>query len=147
MEPRREYPYRKGSERMASVDQSSGVDDETVLIQKAQADPAAFDAIYRLYLKRVYRYVRSHIGQDDAAADITQQVFLQALQALPDYAHSGTFGAWLFRIARHAVIDQRRRGHPLLSWDLLPEAAHPLDELSPETAALHHEAAEEIHQL
>ncbi|HEY7355449.1 MAG TPA: sigma-70 family RNA polymerase sigma factor, partial [Ktedonobacterales bacterium] len=76
--------------------------DEAALVAAAQADPAAFDALYQRYLARVYRYLRAHVGSDDEAADLTQQVFLKALDALPRYRPRGApFAAWLFQIARH----------------------------------------------
>jgi len=115
--------------------------DEVALITAAQTDPMAFGALYRRYLPRVYRYLRAHAPSPEDAADLTQQVFLQALDALPSYQPRGVpFAVWLFRIARHAAIDAARRRHPALDWDSLPEALHPADEQGPEAVVLRREA-------
>ncbi len=123
-------------------------DGEAALVAAAQADPAAFDALYRRYLARVYRYLRAHVGSDDEAADLTQQVFLKALDALPRYRPRGApFTAWLFQIARHVAADAHRRHRPTLAWDALPEALHPLAEQEPEAAALRLEALAQLGTL
>ncbi len=122
--------------------------DEAALIAAAQADPSAFDALYRRYLARVYRYMRAHVGSDDEAADLTQQAFLKALDALPRYRLRGPpFAAWLFQIARHVAADAHRRRRPTVAWETLPEALHPLDEQEPEAAVLRLEALAQLATL
>ena len=98
--------------------------DEAALVRAAQADPAAFGALYQRYLGRVYGYLWARTGSAEDAGDLTQQVFLQALEALPRYRERGLpFAAWLFRIARNAAANWWRRQRPAVSWDLLPEAS------------------------
>lgn len=122
--------------------------EERALIEAAQADPAAFGPLYRRYLDRVYRYLRAHSASDEDAADLTQQVFLRALDALPRFHPRGApFAAWLFRIARHAAIDAHRRRHSAIAWDALPEALHPLSGQDPEEAVLRQEALAHLRQL
>ncbi len=99
---------------------------DTDLILAAQADIAAFDALYDRYLPRVYRYLRAHVADGEEATDLTQLVFLRALEALPRYRVRGVpFAVWLFRIARHAAIDAHRRRRPTVPWEALTEARHP----------------------
>lgn len=122
--------------------------DEAALVAAAQADPSAFDTLYRHYLARVYRYLRAHVGSDDEAADLTQHVFLKALDALPRYRPRGSpFAAWLFQIARRAATDAYRRRRPTVAWDALPEALHPLAEQEPEAAILRLEALAQLEAL
>lgn len=100
--------------------------DEAEMVRAAQANPAAFAALYQTYLPRVYNYIRARLESEEDAADLAQQVFLQALGALPAYRPGGApFAAWLFQIARHAVIDAHRRRKSVVSWDALPVAFHP----------------------
>ncbi len=114
-------------------------DDEAALIQAGQLDPAAFGPLYARYVDRVYTYLRTRTGQAraDDAADLTQQVFLRALDALPRYeVRAGvSVAGWLFRIARNAATDWQRRQRPTLRivpWEAVPEELHPP---APETAA------------
>ncbi|MGH2484641.1 MAG: RNA polymerase sigma factor, partial [Ktedonobacterales bacterium] len=104
------------------VQDEAADDGEAALIADAQRDLRAFDALYRRYVTRVYRYARAHTASDEDAADLTQHIFLRALDALPHYrAGPAPFGAWLFRIARNTVVDaHRRRTSPMVSLDALP---------------------------
>jgi RNA polymerase sigma-70 factor (ECF subfamily) len=122
--------------------------EETRQVQAAKVNPAAFDTLYQRYMPQVYRYLRARTHSEDDAADLTQQVFLQALNALPNYQERGLpFAAWLFRIAHNTVVNSYRRNHPNLDWDALPEAMHPAATQDPETTALQHESLSQLQQL
>jgi RNA polymerase sigma-70 factor (ECF subfamily) len=123
--------------------------DETELVNAAQADSSAFALLYQRYLPRVYRYVRARLETDEDAADLTQQIFLQALNALPTYQSRGApFVAWLFQIARHAVIDVHRRRKTVLSWDALPVVFHtPTGYLDVDARLVHQERLAQLQTL
>lgn len=100
--------------------------DEAALIRAAQHDGTAFGLLYECHVDPVYAYLRSRTDCDEDAADLTQQVFLQALDALPRFEHSGVpFRAWLLRIARNLAINFHSRHRPAMAFDLLPEAVQP----------------------
>jgi RNA polymerase sigma-70 factor (ECF subfamily) len=121
-------------------------DTEAAWITEACGSPAAFEPLYLRYRTRLYRYLRTRLTCDEDAADMTHQVFLLALDALPKYQQRGLpFAAWLFRIAHHAVIDIKRRQRPTVSWDALPETLQPFAEQDPETQALQQEALMQMH--
>jgi RNA polymerase sigma-70 factor, ECF subfamily len=108
--------------RIVREEQEGTADDEAALIVAAQQNPVAFADLYLRYQARIARYVQTQIAQPQDVEDLTQQIFLQALDALPRYrAHGVPFAAWLFRIARHAIIDAHRRRRTLLSWEDLPD--------------------------
>jgi RNA polymerase sigma-70 factor (ECF subfamily) len=90
---------------------------------------------------RVYQYLRTRVESEEEAKDLTQQVFLRALEALPRYRARGTpFGAWIFQIARHIATDSYRRRKRNVSWDLLPDVVPSSPEQNPETVLLRQEA-------
>jgi RNA polymerase sigma-70 factor (ECF subfamily) len=124
-------------------------EDESELVSVAQADSSAFALLYQRYLPRVYHYVRARLETDEDAADLTQQIFLQALGALPTYRTRGApFVAWLFQIARHAVIDVHRRRKNVLSWDALPVAFHtPMGDLDMDARLVHQERLARLQTL
>jgi RNA polymerase sigma-70 factor (ECF subfamily) len=88
------------------------MDDETLdrLVAEAKAgDVEAFAAIFDAYAGPVHRFIASRVNRPSDAEDLTQLVFVKALEALPRYEARGIpFGGWLFRLARNAIIDQAR---------------------------------------
>jgi RNA polymerase sigma-70 factor (ECF subfamily) len=122
--------------------------DDASIVRAAQQHGAAFGPIYDRYLARVYRFVRSRSGSNEEAADLTQEVFLRALDALPAYQDRGVpFAAWLFRIARNAVTDAHRRRRPASSIETLPQDVPPLIGDTPEDAAVRRESLERLARL
>ncbi|MFC1981743.1 RNA polymerase sigma factor [Chloroflexota bacterium] len=95
-------------------------DNEERLIEAAKSgDPDAFGNLYQLYFERIYRYVRSLLREHSDAEDVTAEVFIKVMRALPRYSEKGHFSAWLFRIARNETFNyiKRRKGQreiPLL---------------------------------
>lgn len=84
-------------------------DDEIALIDAAKADPREFGELYDRYFGRLYRFAYSRVRDQAAAEDITSEVFVKALAALPRFSHTGRpFHAWLYRIAMNAITDSAR---------------------------------------
>ena len=83
---------------------------ETDLVARAQAgNNAAFGSLYERYMDQIYRYVYYRVSDRDEAQDLTETIFVKAWEALPRFrARGATFRAWLYRIARNAVIDRHR---------------------------------------
>ena len=114
-------------------------DEDIALVLAAQADPAAFGALYQCYFNRVYWYLRSRTPTAEDAGALAQQVFLSALEALPRNRERGLpFAAWLFRIARNSASNFGRRQRPTLSWERLPAASAGAAP-DPEALALHND--------
>lgn len=89
--------------------------DERSLIERAQKnDPDAFAQIYEEHFDKIYRYVFLRVRTQMEAEDLTQQVFLNALQSISSYKWKGVpFTSWLFRIAHNQVIDYHRKASKL----------------------------------
>jgi len=84
--------------------------DEESLVRRAQhRDQEAFAQLYEEHFDKIYRYVTLKIGNATEAEDMTQQVFLNALQSISSFKWKGIpFSAWLFRIAHNQVVDYFR---------------------------------------
>lgn len=109
---------------------------------------ASFEETYHDLVPRIYRYLRTRTGSVEDAADLTQQVFLQAWEGLPSYQERGLpLAAWLFRIARNAATDFQRRRRITVAWDLLPEALHPVEQQDIDEGVLQREAVERLRTL
>ncbi len=85
-------------------------DEENLVRRAQQRDQEAFTQLYEQHFDRIYRYVAIRIGDKTEAEDMTQQVFLNALQSISSFKWKGIpFSAWLFRIAHNQVVDYLRK--------------------------------------
>ncbi len=84
---------------------------EEDLVRRAQRrDPEAFGQLYEEHFDRIYRYVMIRVRTQADAEDITQQVFLKALENIGSYHWRGMpFSSWLFRIAHNLVVDHWKK--------------------------------------
>jgi RNA polymerase sigma-70 factor (ECF subfamily) len=85
--------------------------DDIQLITIAQGgDADAFGELYERYATRVFRFLFAHLSNRMDAEDLVGDVFLRVWRALPNYQEQGVpFLAFLFRIARNALIDHYRK--------------------------------------
>ena len=85
-------------------------DEESLVRRAQQRDEEAFTQLYEANFDKIYRYVALRIGDKTEAEDMTQQVFLNALQSISSFKWKGIpFSAWLFRIAHNQVVDYLRK--------------------------------------
>jgi RNA polymerase sigma factor, sigma-70 family len=89
------------------------------LILRAQRGNA--EAVGRLYEENhqsIFRYLYYRTTDLQTAEDLTSEVFLKMVVALPAYLPKKVpFKAWLFQIARNLAIDHYRRNstHPIIN--------------------------------
>ena len=82
-------------------------DDE--LAEQAKTSSDAFGVLYDRFIRRIYSYVYYRVSHHAEAEDLTERVFIQALESLPRYQFRGApFSAWLFRIAHNLVANWHR---------------------------------------
>jgi len=101
-----------------------GVDPDLADVRDAQRDPAAFAALYRRYLERVYGYCFYLLGDHHDAEDATERTFIAALGAIDRYRDEGaSFRSWLFRIAHNQLANalRARSRQPTTRLDDVPE--------------------------
>lgn len=75
----------------------------------AAGDVAAFAALVRTSQPHVWRFARHLLGDDDLAADVTQETFVRVHRNLAGFRFEARFSTWLFHIARNAAVDEQRR--------------------------------------
>jgi RNA polymerase sigma-70 factor (ECF subfamily) len=122
------------------------VDEEALdrLVAEAQrGDPQAFGRIFDAYAGPIYRFIASRVSRPSDAEDLTQLVFVKALEALPRYEARGIpFGGWLFRLARNAIIDQIRTKREHLP--LVTAMARATDDHGPEAVVVLRDDVERV---
>ena len=73
-------------------------------------DRHAFAQLYDVTYRRVFGYVLARVGEQAAAEDLLQDVYLAALQAIRRFRGrtEGEFIGWLLKIAHAKVMDRFR---------------------------------------
>ena len=96
---------------MASKSHVEEAEQEHILVSKAiDGDADAFGLLYTEHLNAIYRYVYFRVANVHVAEDLTEEVFIKAWTALPEYKPQGhRFTSWLYRIAKNLVIDHYRK--------------------------------------
>jgi len=88
---------------------------------------------WQAHERELLGYLRHRLSDADAAEDLLQDVFLKAMRAGRGFCDLDNPRAWLFQVARNALVDRARTAHPMES---LPEgneetAAPPVETLAP----------------
>jgi RNA polymerase sigma-70 factor (ECF subfamily) len=126
--------------------------DEKVLIDAArQGDVGSFNQLVLSYQSMVYNLAYRILGNQDAAADATQDAFISAFKGIGNF-RGGSFKSWLMRIVTNACYDQLRlkQRRPTASLDALlvsdPAPIRPLTDPgeSPEEYTLRQELSRVI---
>src|SRR3990172_7758377 len=80
---------------------------ETSLVELAKAgDQHAFAELYNRYFDPVYDFVSRMTRNRDEAADIAQDTFLKAMNALGGLQKGASFKSWIFTIARNTALNR-----------------------------------------
>ena len=72
-------------------------------------DEGAFEALVRLYEKRVFALAVRMCGSREDAAEASQEAFLAAWQGLAFFRGESSFSTWLYRLTSNACVDLLRR--------------------------------------
>jgi RNA polymerase sigma-70 factor (ECF subfamily) len=91
-----------------AIDGHDDADLEAALGAAIEGDENGFAVLWRVLQPALLRYLWVVVGS--AAEDVASETWLQAARDLPTFTGGATaFRVWLFRIARHRGMDERRR--------------------------------------
>jgi len=87
--------------------------DQELVARVQQGDKKAFDLLVLKYQQKVANVVLRYIHDPDESLDVTQEAFIKAYRALPNFRGDSAFYTWLYRIAintakNHLVSLNRR---------------------------------------
>jgi RNA polymerase sigma-70 factor (ECF subfamily) len=99
--------------------------DETaddVLVNRAKSgDMKAYDSLVTRHRNRIYAMIRNMTHHEADAWDLSQEVFIKAWNALPNFEAKAKFSTWLYRIAHNVVYDWSRRKKHEIAGELNDE--------------------------
>jgi len=114
-------------------DQPDGAQERRLLAAAAAGDRKAAEQLVERTYRGVYSLQRRLCGDPDLAADLTQETYRKAWDALPAFNGRSQFSTWLFRIAYTTFLNHMRRPRRLVPLEekhetAVPDPAPPADE-------------------
>lgn len=73
--------------------------DQTLVERVKKGEKRAFDVLVLKYQSRVVNLVSRFVRNPSDAQDVTQEAFLKAYRAIPNFRGESAFYTWLYRIA------------------------------------------------
>jgi RNA polymerase sigma-70 factor (ECF subfamily) len=84
--------------------------DDRIIKDCQQGNRDAFRLLFEAYKDRVFSIaVYSFHGDQTAAGDITQQIFLKLMTSISQFRGESQFSTWLHRLVVNTCIDEQRR--------------------------------------
>jgi RNA polymerase sigma-70 factor (ECF subfamily) len=120
-------------------------EDEALVDAARKGDMQAYGSLVAKYQDRIYNMVLRMCGRVADAEELTQDVFLRALERISQFRGRSGFYTWLFRVAANLVLSHRRRAgrvhfHSLTTDERFEETQ--ADSLTAEMAARRNPAPE-----
>lgn len=95
--------------------------DADVIASCQEGDRDSFRLLFEAYKDRVFSIaVYSFAGDQSAASDVTQQVFLKLMTAIVQFRGDAEFTTWLYRLVVNTCIDEQRRRRRFLPFGDAP---------------------------
>jgi RNA polymerase sigma-70 factor (ECF subfamily) len=115
--------------------------DVQLMLRAKRGDDAAFSQLVENYQDRLVAVLYHLLGNQEAAEDLGQEVFLRIYRNRSKYEAKAKFSTWLFHIANNLASNWRRDGArrreaPLVGSDSGPLGARPQEQLLAEKSAL-----------
>jgi len=93
---------------------SDSVDADAQLVERVQkGDKRAFDLLVLKYQHKIYALVSRLVNDHAEVQDVTQESFIKAYRALPNFRGDSAFYTWLYRIAvntaKNYLVSRNRR--------------------------------------
>ncbi|MBT9099490.1 RNA polymerase sigma factor [Methylovulum psychrotolerans] len=116
------------------IPEPSPAEDENTLFQRLKAgDMAAFEAFYKLYYPRLFRFIQRISRQPETVEEIIQETLLVVWQKPEGFNYTSKLSTWVFGIAYNKTLkalDHNARNAHADSDDWLAEVADPAANLA-----------------
>lgn len=80
----------------------------SLVARAQQGDRAAFEELVKETHRRVYNLAYHMLSNAQEAEDLTQEVYLRAWRALPEFRGEAQFSTWLYRITLNTALNYQR---------------------------------------
>jgi RNA polymerase sigma-70 factor, ECF subfamily len=92
--------------------------DDSVIEACQEGDREAFRLLFETYKDRVFSIaVYSFGGDQTAASDVSQQIFLKLMTSIRQFRGDSAFTTWLYRLVVNTCTDEHRKRRRFLPFD------------------------------
>jgi RNA polymerase sigma-70 factor (ECF subfamily) len=74
-----------------------------------EGDREAFRLLFEAYKDRVFSIASYSLGNEAAADDVTQQIFVKLFMRIEQFRGDSEFTTWLYRLVINSCLDERRK--------------------------------------
>lgn len=106
--------------------------DRDLAARAQRGDHRAYAQLVRQHQNRIFRHLLNLTGSREEALELSQEVFLKAWEALPDWRPEAQLHTWLYRIASNLAYDLLRRRRIVSYEPLAEDYDAPAGEAGPE---------------
>ncbi len=85
-------------------------DDNTLMLQVARGERAAFAVLFDRHQRSVVRFCERFVGNRGRAEELSQDIFINIYKSAARYRPDARFKTYLFRIATNHCLNETRRG-------------------------------------
>lgn len=107
---------------------TSDIYDELLVLRCQRGDNAAWNELVQRYTDRLWYFVRRLIEDDDHAAQVLQEVWLQVLRGLSALRKADRLAPWLYTVARRAAMNHYREQYAAPSRESEPDLDQIVDD-------------------
>jgi len=87
-----------------------GAESDEQLVERVKSgDRDAFEALYRRFFPRIYRFVQKRMGNRSDVEETVQEIFIATFSSLGAFRGEAPFGAWVYGLARRTIANRFKR--------------------------------------
>lgn len=114
--------------------------DEDLMMSYRTGDAAAFAELYRRNKDGLFRFILRQCRSRALAEELFQDVWLKLIKARHRYRPSAGFRTYLFKIARHRLIDHYRQAGRMPAAAAVDDRQHIVEQAAPVQQQPDHQA-------
>ena len=81
------------------------MNEQDLILRMQEGDETAFEALVRLYEKKVYTLCRRMCANEEDAQEAAQDTFLAVWRSVGSFRQESSFSTWLYRLCSNICID------------------------------------------
>lgn len=109
-------------------------------------DREAFRLLFEAYKDRVFSIACYSLGDEAAADDVTQQIFVKLITRIGQFRGESEFSTWLYRLVINTCLDERRKRRHFLPVADFDKVSNTTNQKTPETGYARREVADSVRQ-